>query len=137
MSTSVSILVLLFLLVLLLLAGRRKHASSPGTKAEKPSKAIKSTRFHAVSIKHAADACTAARDLGGKRFLSADAPTLPLPDCDAGNCDCRFVHHGDRRYPNDRRSPFAANIGEDSGKFAQEQRENRDDRRNDSRDDLQ
>ena len=137
MSTSVSILVLLFLLVLLLLAGRRKHTSSPRAKAEKPRKAIKSTPFHAVSIKHATDACTAAKDLGGKRFLSADAPALPLPDCDAGNCDCRFVHHEDRRHPNDRRSPFAADIGEDSGKFAQEQRENRDDRRNDSRDDLQ
>ena len=136
MSTSVSILALLFLLVLLLLASRRKHASSPGTKAEKPREAIKSAPFHAVSIKHAADACAAARDLSGKRFLSAEAPTLPLPDCDAGNCDCRFVHHGDRRHPNDRRSPFAANIGEDSGKFAQEQRENRDDRRNDSSDDL-
>lgn len=136
MSTTVSILALLFLLVLLLLVSRRKRQSSPDTKTEKPKTVIKSTPFHAVSIKHAADACTAARDLADSRFLSADAPALPLPDCDVPNCNCRFIHHGDRRHPNDRRSPFAASLGEDSGKFEQEKRENRNDRRDDSSDDL-
>ena len=136
MSTTVGILALLFLLALLLLVGRRKQQPSPDTKTEKPNTATKSTPFHAVSMKLTADSCTAAKDLAGKRFLSADAPALPLRECNAANCDCRFVHHGDRRHPNDRRSPFSANIGEDSGKFEQEQRENRNDRRHDSDDDL-
>lgn len=35
--------------------------------------------------------------MGAKRFLSGDAPRLPLPSCGAPTCNCRYVHHGDRR----------------------------------------
>jgi len=53
--------------------------------------------YHAVSIQIGYGACQEARDCAGKRFLSAEAPTLPLGGCDAASCRCRYVHHDDRR----------------------------------------
>ena len=61
----------------------------------------KSTKFHAVSIQFDADACPAAKEMAGRRFLATAAPKLPLPNC-------RFKHHDDRRSGKDRRNPFAA-----------------------------
>ena len=54
-------------------------------------------KWHAVSIALCPRACGAARKAHGMRFLSADAPVLPLPDCRAPLCTCRFRHHQDRR----------------------------------------
>lgn len=54
--------------------------------------------FHAVSVK--ADwrrPCRAARELGERRFLAGEAPTLPLPGCNGAACTCRYEHHDDRR----------------------------------------
>jgi hypothetical protein len=31
------------------------------------------------------------------RFLSSEAPALPLAGCDARACTCRYRHHEDRR----------------------------------------
>lgn len=53
--------------------------------------------FHAVSIKSPSSGCAAARSLEGQRFLSAEAPKLPLPGCTAATCTCRYAHHEDRR----------------------------------------
>jgi hypothetical protein len=49
----------------------------------------------------------AAREAEGKRFLSAAAPMLPLKGCTATKCQCRYVHHSDRRSVRDRRVNFA------------------------------
>lgn len=39
-----------------------------------------------------------ARELTSIRFLSQEAPRLPLPQCSAGNsCPCVYKHHADRR----------------------------------------
>ncbi len=54
-------------------------------------------RWHAVSIAAAAGACEAARACKGKRFLSREAPRLPLPECDAARCECKYRHYADRR----------------------------------------
>src|SRR5262245_28017620 len=54
-------------------------------------------QFHAVSIAPGPLACAAARGLGQKRFLSREAPVLPLKTCDRGDCECRYEHHEDRR----------------------------------------
>ncbi len=62
---------------------------------------------HAVSIEVGRRPCEAARELHDKRFLSAEAPPLPLKDCDAEACECRYEHHADRRKEEDRRLPFA------------------------------
>lgn len=54
--------------------------------------------FHAVSIQPALmGACSAAHRCDGRRFLSAEAPVLPLQQCDSEKCLCRYVHHEDRR----------------------------------------
>ena len=59
--------------------------------------------YHAVGIAPGAGCCKAVADLKGRRFLSASAPRIPLPDCDAASCRCRFVHFDDRRSGDDRR----------------------------------
>ena len=55
--------------------------------------------FHGVSV-HAGSGCvcTAVDTLSGVRYLSADAPMLPLDDCKApGRCRCTYKHYQDRR----------------------------------------
>ena len=60
--------------------------------------------FHAVSIAAGNDCCEAAEQMVGLRFLSAEAPQLPLPGCSAESCTCRYVHHEDRRSTSTRRN---------------------------------
>lgn len=59
---------------------------------------VVSGEFHAVSVVPEPGCCEAVQKLAGQRFLSAEAPTLPLADCTAANCGCRYRHHADRRY---------------------------------------
>ncbi len=88
------------------------------------------TTYHAVSIKFEESACDAAREMSGRRFLASAAPRLPLPECGAMECRCRFVHHKDRRTGTDRRSPFAAaGFGGGTGSFEAERREKHDRRK--------
>jgi hypothetical protein len=54
-------------------------------------------RWHAVAIVASGSACAAARGCKGERYLSVDAPRLPLPGCDAAVCDCTYRHFADRR----------------------------------------
>lgn len=43
------------------------------------------------------------------RFLTGKTPPLPLPNCTAPHCFCRYVHYEDRR-KTDRRDPFLQEI---------------------------
>ena len=55
-------------------------------------------RYHCVEIIAGKGGCKAAVELAKQRLLSADAPRLPLATCDTpGQCDCRYLHHDDRR----------------------------------------
>ena len=56
--------------------------------------------FHAVSINPTQGSCPAVVSLALQRFLSEEAPALPLADCNATDCACRYVHHADRRSGN-------------------------------------
>jgi len=128
--------VLLLLVVGLLIAWYfyRQGLDKPEERKERRiSPALKSSsRFHAVSVKPGAYACSAANNIAGQRFLASQAPSLPLPDCDADTCECHFVHHNDRRTGKDRRSPFTSGgIAAATGTFAGERRKG-DDRRDDS-----
>jgi len=130
--------VLLLLVVGLLIAWYfyRQGLDKPEERKERRiSPALKSSsRFHAVSVKPGAYACSAANNIAGQRFLASKAPSLPLPDCDADACECHFVHHDDRRTGKDRRSPFTSGgIAAATGTFAGERRKG-DDRRDDSED---
>jgi hypothetical protein len=72
---------------------------TPSTEKAKPSAPVKKpvNRFHAVSIVPGPRCCAAARELRKERFLSTDAPPLPLTGCDRHDCTCRYEHHQDRR----------------------------------------
>ncbi len=126
-----------FILVALLLAWlliRRRSASAvEKQESAPPPVSHKSTEFHAVSIRFESNACKAARQMEGRRFLSSAAPRLPLPECDVLECNCRFIHHKDRRTGRDRRSPFGpGGMGGGTGRFEQEQRKGGDRRKTDA-----
>jgi hypothetical protein len=53
--------------------------------------------FHAVSIQPGIHCCHQARALQGQRFLSREAPPLPLKNCNCVSCTCHYEHHDDRR----------------------------------------
>lgn len=53
--------------------------------------------YHAVSVISPTRSCDAARTLEGRRFLSSEAPRLPLGNCTAATCTCKYAHHEDRR----------------------------------------
>ena len=59
-------------------------------------------KYHCVSIEYKGKACELVTGLGGKRFLSADAPLLPL--CASSSCQCFYRHYDDRRLE-ERREP--------------------------------
>lgn len=94
--------VALFIIVVLLwVYSKRSKAKSSKNQA---SKAIKRKQdFRAVSIQICPQACAAAKKIRDKRFLSHQAPMLPLNDCNVKDCKCKFVHHNDRRSHDDRR----------------------------------
>ena len=77
-----------------------KHAT-PGH----PAKAARN-RWPSVEIIAPASACSAASACRQKRFLSSEAPRLPLSGCDAAVCKCKYRHFEDRR-AGDRRADEA------------------------------
>ena len=120
--TVLALLALALLAIWLLIRIRRGSTGSESAPPPAPDRT--GSEFHAVSLKVTGKACDAARAMTGRRFLSAAAPKLPLPDCDVLECNCRFVHHKDRRSGKDRRSPFSpAGFGSGTGRFDHEQRE--------------
>lgn len=58
----------------------------------------RSSPWHCVSVVAKGACCNHARALRAARFLSAQAPRLPLPQCPAPDrCPCAYKHHADRR----------------------------------------
>lgn len=56
------------------------------------------TFFRAVEVRCSGNGCPAAQKLRGKRFLCAEAPSLPLEYCDRQpRCQCYYRHFDDRR----------------------------------------
>ncbi len=130
MNLPLTALMLVALLAIWLFV-RKRQKGRPQTRQPGPNQSADQS-YHAVSIKFDAKACDAARALEGRRFLSAAAPRLPLPDCDVLECRCRFVHHQDRRAGTDRRSPFGAgSFGSGTGRFETDKRAGNDRRAED------
>jgi hypothetical protein len=90
-----------------LLGDQAETGSVPAKRAVNP--------YHAVSIAPGAQACAAARGLQKKRFLSREAPVLPLKTCDEARCECRYTHHDDRRKGPRRASEMGVSIDGHSG----------------------
>lgn len=66
-------------------------------------------RFAAVSIVPGRACCRASTGLGKQRFLTREAPLLPLQDCTASEqCQCRYQKHEDRRQPERRQALWIA-----------------------------
>jgi hypothetical protein len=58
----------------------------------------RSTPWHAVSVVTGSSGCEAARALCATRYLSRDAPRLPLTECTfPKSCSCSYKHYVDRR----------------------------------------
>lgn len=134
MQTTLLGLAVLLLIVWLFV---RKRGKSEEKQQPASLKDTGNTAYHAVSIKFEKYACEAVKEMEGRRFLSSAAPRLPLPECNALECRCHFVHHSDRRTPRDRRSPFAASgFAGGTGSYEQERRERSDRRKGDDLDSL-
>lgn len=129
---TLAVILLLLLSIWWLLRKRRASQADAGSSVIRPR--AKKTAYHAVSIKFPKDACNAARSMAGRRFLATAAPKLPLPDCDAANCQCRFAHHDDRRSGKDRRSPYSpTKTLAGTGSYDVEKRKGEDRRKNGTR----
>ena len=122
MSLTTAIVIILILAVIFFVVRNKGSGSKPQSPAARPVKAAATSEFHAVSIRFHSSACSAAKSLDGKRFLSSAAPRIPLTDCDVLECKCRFVHYSDRREGDDRRNPYRAGIAGETGKHPQEKR---------------
>lgn len=132
MGLNTLVVTLLVLLLVWLFIRRRSVSKTQKTESDTPRNEQQNTEFHAVSIRFESNACKAAHEMEGRRFLSTAAPRLPLPECDALECRCRFIHHADRRSGRDRRSPFGpGGIGGATGTFQKEQRKGGDRRKSD------
>jgi hypothetical protein len=80
--------------------------------------------FRAVTILPARPSCKLVKHYMGKRYLTAEAPHLPLAGCHVQPCRCRYAHHEDRRVE-DRRNPFGIDhvpIGIDSNRRGRDRR---------------
>ena len=78
----------------LMKSGKRRQ-SGPAA-ARRP--AIRSGKYHAVSVNYRHSGCSAVKALGSKRFLSTGkVPSLPVANCTSATCTCAYVRHEDRR----------------------------------------
>ncbi len=128
MSLSIGILLTVVLIVLLVLSKRTKTTSAKHPSVTSVPETTTS-KFHAVSIQATNGACDAAKSMQGKRYLSNAAPRIPLPDCDATVCRCRFLHHADRRSGTERRGQVPDNVLAATSGYTGKERRYRGDRR--------
>jgi len=69
-----------------------KQEKKPAAPSRQPSNPWK-----AIAIVAGENCCEAARRCSGRRFLIPQVPRLPLMDCGAPRCDCKYRHYDDRR----------------------------------------
>ena len=83
----------------------------PRPVAEKStSGAPKKSPWHAVSIVRGHRACEAVCRLDGQRWLSIEAPPVPVTGCNSAQCSCHYRHHEDRRLKDRRESFLVASL---------------------------
>jgi hypothetical protein len=88
------------------------------------------SHWHAVAIKPKGQCCEAVQACRMARFLSSDAPRLPLAECSTSHtCTCVYKHHADRR-AQPRRQDEKGGLRR-SGKITQERRVTHDRRKTD------
>lgn len=77
--------------------GLRNPAAPEATAAPASGAKKANTTHHAVSVVPGPRCCDEVRELRGQRFLSREAPQLPLKGCGRADCTCRYEHYQDRR----------------------------------------
>jgi hypothetical protein len=88
------------------------------------------SRWHAVAIRPKGQSCEAVQACRTARFLSGDAPRLPLTECSTSDtCTCVYKHHADRR-SQPRRQDEKGGLAR-GGKVVQERRLTQDRRKTD------
>jgi hypothetical protein len=92
--------------------------TEPEAKPAVPRPAV--SRDHPVSVGPGHNCCAAAHALRDRRFLSREAPVLPLTGCDVAHCSCRYEHYDDRRQKVRRARDLAVSI---DGHEGQDQRD--------------
>jgi len=76
----------------------RKSQSTLGNKAKRAPRTSLTHLYHGIGITAGDTACAAVEAIAQQRFLSEDAPRLPLEQCaNPGDCVCRYKHFSDRR----------------------------------------
>lgn len=135
---------ILILIIVLAVAGfiiaAKRRSRLAGDRLRQTSKSLprasRSSPYHAVALDIQSGACREAQALKGKRFLSSEAPTLPLPGCTSAECRCRFQHFEDRRAGRNRRSeiPRGSGMLDETGAQRIERRQGRDRRKGDDED---
>ncbi|MDH3712852.1 MAG: hypothetical protein OET44_03270 [Gammaproteobacteria bacterium] len=126
MAIWISVFLVVFL-VLLLIA---RHRPANKTREKPPPE---TGEFRGVEVAFSErDCCAWVKNLKGARLLPHQARLfpLPLPECDAANCRCRYLHFKDRRHDDDRRIPFSTLYGA-FGRFTTDERRNGQERRKD------
>lgn len=117
-------------LISLLIAVRRRPKPPP-RREPPPPPVVEKGLYHGVEIRFQEKACCEwVKKLRGARLLPHQARLfpLPLPECDAARCRCRYVHFDDRRTDDDRRIPFST-LTTAFGRFSTQERRSGDDRR--------
>ena len=99
--------------------------SGVGTSSNSARPASIPKKWHAISIEAKPLSCVAAQDLRRKRFLSSEAPVLPLEGCaKRATCPCTYRHHDDRRSKATRRDA-GSGISASASKHGAERRSSR------------
>lgn len=91
----------------------KTSAGGARTQADKPTvEAPAGREYWAVAIAAGVRCCAAVQEKQGKRYLLAEAPRVPLPDCSMPqDCMCRFRKSTDRR-GGDRRDTWRSATGQ-------------------------
>jgi len=112
-------LIVVFLVIAMVLFLKSRSRSAQQRKAARKSKSKKSSSanestatgskaFTAVTVVPCPGACEAVLGFGEHRFLTAEAPILPLSDCGLSSCTCKYVYYDDRRdVSEERRQPYS------------------------------
>lgn len=96
MISSLVIIVCLGLLMApTLSSGGRKNRKAAAARGE--AARIRRNPYQSVSVIPGQSACEEVRKLADRRFLSNEAPLIPLAECGGEKCSCKYVHHEDRR----------------------------------------
>ena len=98
----------------------KKSYTTPQPRPYEPATSRRARSYHSVAIRYYGNAaCPVVKQfpiqpnlstqappfLETRRFLSSEAPLLPLTGCTETSCQCRYVHYADRR-EQDRRSTY-------------------------------